>query len=333
MRVAAILHPYAKDSLLEPFRSEQADLFRGNMVESNDLPDAVILFGGDGSVHRVIQAMAGSDCPLLVVPTGSGNDFAESIGMRTIGTAIVAWHKFLEGGENTRTIDLGVVTPLSERPALVDEHAVPVSGETYIGEDGTFDKPEQSLGRAIMRQHLHHLYEAVTSESYFCCVAGAGLDSATNRRANKLPAFVRSHGGYIACALASLFSYRQQKITISVPDEEGFRARVSEPSLLAAIGNAPSYGHGMRIATDAQLDDGKLDVCFVRRAGRLRVIRMFRTVFNGKHLSLPEVEYFRAKELWLESETPLEIYADGEYICETPAEIRVKPKGLRVIVP
>jgi diacylglycerol kinase (ATP) len=334
VRVAAILHPYAKDSLLEPFRSEHADLFRGNMVEPGDLPGAVIVFGGDGSVHRVIQSLAGSGCPLLVVPTGSGNDFAESIGIRTIGTAIVAWHKFLETQENARTIDLGVVTPLSERVPLVDEHAVPVSGATYIREDGTFDKPEQALGSAIMRQHLHHLYDSVSTETYFCCVVGAGLDSETNRRANNMPAFLRANGGYVIGAMASLFSYRQQAIKISLPDEEGnFRARVSEPALLAAIGNAPSYGRGMRITTDAQLDDGLLDVCFVRRAGRWRVLRLMHTVFHGEHLSLPEVEYFRAKELWIESETPLAIYGDGEYICDTPAEVRVRPNALKVIVP
>lgn len=334
MRVAAVLHPYQKNSLLEPFHSEKANLFRGNMVEAGDLPGAVIVFGGDGSVHRVIQALAGSDCPLLVVPIGSGNDFADAIGIKTIGTAIVAWHKFLEGGENTRTIDLGVVTPLSERQPLVDEHAVPVSGATYVREDGTFAKPDESLGPAIMRQHLHHLYDSVSTETFFCCIAGAGLDSDTNRRANKMPAFLRANGGYVLGMVASLFRYRQQAIKISIPDNEGnFLARISEPALLTAIGNAPSYGRGMRIATDAQMDDGLLDICFVRRTGRLRVLRLFKTVFSGAHLSLPEVEYFRARELWIESESPLAIYGDGEYICDTPAEVRVKPRALTVIVP
>jgi len=304
------------------------------MVEPGDLPGAVIVFGGDGSVHRVIQALANSDCPLLVVPTGSGNDFAEAIGMKTVGTAIAAWHKFLEGAGNTRTLDLGVVTPLSDRAPLTDEHAVPVSGETYIREDGTFDRPEQALGSAIMRQHLHHLYDSVSMETYFCCIAGAGLDSETNRRAHKMPAWLRANGGYVLGTLAALMRYRQQKMTVSVPDEDGnFHARVSETALLTAVGNAPAYGRGMRIAADAEMEDGLLDVCFVRQAGKFRILRLFHTVFHGEHLSLPEVEYFRATELWLESETPLSIYADGEYVCETPAEIRVRPRALRVIVP
>ncbi|HEX6879935.1 MAG TPA: diacylglycerol kinase family protein, partial [Terriglobales bacterium] len=326
MRVAAILHPYEKDHLLEPFRLAGVNVFRGNSLEPGDLPQAAIVFGGDGSVHRVIQALAGSECPLLVVPTGSGNDFATSIGIRSVNDALIAWKSFVGGAGHVRTIDLGMITPMTERPPLQDEHAVPVEARTFIREDGTFEKPSQKLAPAIMRQHLHFLYDQVSSERYFCCVAGCGLDAETNRRANKFPSWFRRFGGYVLSAIGSVLSYRPQIMTVSVADDSGgFRSRISEPALLTAIGNAPSYGRGMRITTKAAMDDGSLDVCFVRKAGKLRVLRLFHTVFGGDHLVLPEVEYFAAKHLWLETESPLAIYADGEYICDTPAEIRVRP--------
>ncbi len=334
MRVAAILHPYEKDSGLQPFKLPGANLFRGNMLEKSDIPDAALVFGGDGSVHRVIQSLAGSACPLLVVPTGSGNDFADALGLTSVGKALDAWQRFLAGEQNTRTIDLGVITPLSERAPVQDEDAVPIPRATYARDDGTFEKPEENLAPAIMRQHLHFLYDAISSETYFCCIGGVGLDSDTNRRANKLPAWVRSHGGYPLSAFAALMSYRPQAMSVSLPDAEGnFRVRVSEPALLVAFGNAPAYGNGMRMTAEAKLDDGLLDVCFVRRAGKLRVTRLFHTIYSGKHLRLPEVEYFRANHLWVESETPLPIYADGEYVCDTPAEVRLQSAALKVIVP
>ncbi len=332
MRVAAILHPYEKDSLLDPFRTAGINLFRGNSLEPGDLPEAAIVFGGDGSVHRVIQALAGSECPLLVVPTGSGNDFATAIGIESVADALRAWKAFLAGEGYSRTLDLGVITPMTERAPVQDEDAVPVEGSTFIRDDGTFEKPKEKLATAIMRQHLHFLYDAIKSERYFCCVAGAGLDSETNRLANQLPGWMRRFGGYLMCAIISLLRYRARRMTISLAEDEGsFRTRISEPALFVAVGNAPSYGRGMRIAAQAQMDDGTLDVCFVRRAGKLRVLRVLHTVFGGEHVKLPEVEYFRARDLWLESESPLAIYADGEYICDTPAEIRIKPAALRVI--
>jgi diacylglycerol kinase family enzyme len=253
--------------------------------------------------------------------------------MHSVDDALAAWKAFVGGHGKTRVIDLGVITPMTERPPVEDEHAVPVQGQTYIGEDGTFAKPQQKLASAIMRQHLHFLYDQINSERYFCCVAGCGLDAETNRRANRLPAWFRRFGGYVLSAVVSVLRYEPQNMTVSLPTSEGsFLQRISAPALFVAVGNANSYGRGMRITTKAQMDDGKLDVCFVRRAGKLRVLRLLHTVFTGDHLTLPEVEYFGAEHLWLETESPLSIYADGEYICETPAEIRVKPSALHVVI-
>ena len=111
------------------------------------------------------------------------------------------------------------------------------------------------------------------------------------------------------------------------------RSRFHEAATLVAFANAPSYGHGMRIAPRARLDDGKLDVCFVRRTSKLRLLRLFPTVFSGGHLSLPEIEYAQCSALKIESPRPLDIFADGEFIGCTPAEVRVRPRALRVIVP
>ena len=102
---------------------------------------------------------------------------------------------------------------------------------------------------------------------------------------------------------------------------------------MLAFANAPTYGGGMRIAPSAQLDDGKLDVCFLRRTGRLSLLRLFPQVFSGKHVSRPEVAYFQATGLRMETESPLDVYADGEYVCRTPVEVAILPGALRVIVP
>jgi diacylglycerol kinase (ATP) len=60
---------------------------------------------------------------------------------------------------------------------------------------------------------------------------------------------------------------------------------------------------------------------------------MFPTVYFGRHLLSPRVEYSKAERVRVETETPIEIYADGEFVCETPAEISVAAGALRVIMP
>jgi diacylglycerol kinase family enzyme len=60
---------------------------------------------------------------------------------------------------------------------------------------------------------------------------------------------------------------------------------------------------------------------------------LFPTVFFGRHLGFREVEYSKTESARLEAESPLDVYADGEYVCKTPVEFSVSRKALRVVVP
>ncbi|MFF4776276.1 diacylglycerol/lipid kinase family protein [Microtetraspora fusca] len=44
-------------------------------------PDALVALGGDGLVHLAVQAVAGTDIPLGIVPAGTGNDIASALGI------------------------------------------------------------------------------------------------------------------------------------------------------------------------------------------------------------------------------------------------------------
>ncbi|GAA4087757.1 diacylglycerol kinase [Nonomuraea soli] len=44
-------------------------------------PDALVAFGGDGLVHLALQAVAGTDVPLGIIPAGTGNDIASAFGL------------------------------------------------------------------------------------------------------------------------------------------------------------------------------------------------------------------------------------------------------------
>ncbi|MBZ5647725.1 MAG: hypothetical protein LAN37_10935 [Acidobacteriia bacterium] len=169
--------------------------------------------------------------------------------------------------------------------------------------------------------------------SYFCCVAGVGLDSEANRRANAMARWLRANGGYVAAVVGAVAAFRPQRIRIEAEGQPGATVPhvLSEPAMFVAFGNAQSYGGGMRITPQARLDDGRLDVCFVRRVNKARLLRLFPTVFSGKHLAIKEVEYFQAERARVETESPLDVYADGEFICQTPVEMTVAPKAMRVL--
>ena len=43
--------------------------------------DAVAVLGGDGAVHLALQALAGGETPLGIIPGGTGNDIADTLGL------------------------------------------------------------------------------------------------------------------------------------------------------------------------------------------------------------------------------------------------------------
>ncbi len=286
MRAAAILGPNATNKDVSAFEAAFSERIPIVAEITSDF-DAVLIFGGDGTVHRHLPAAIASRVPVLCVPVGSGNDFARALGIRSIADALTAWRAF------------------HEKPATI--HWVDV-GEISCGDDD---------GRV--------------RTALYCCVAGVGLDSAVNRRANRLPSWLRRRGGYVLSLPAALVSFTPPRVAVEMSEGEDVR-RIDEPAMLVAFANAPSYGHGMRIAPGAALDDGKLNVCFVRRTSKLRLLRLFPSVYAGSHLQLREIAYSQCSAVRVESDRPLDLYADGEYVGRTPAELRVLPRALPVLV-
>jgi diacylglycerol kinase (ATP) len=165
-------------------------------------------------------------------------------------------------------------------------------------------------------------------------VAGVGLDAEVARRANGLPRWLRGHGGYALSLAPTIFRFAALPMKISTSDEAGgWTTRSAQPTILAAFANTSTYGGGMKIAPHAQMDDGQLDVCVIGGVDPFKLACMFPTVYFGRHLSIREVDYFQAEHLRVETETALDVYADGEYVCRTPVEVAVQRGALKVLTP
>jgi len=215
-----------------------------------------------------------------VVPTGSGNDFAKTLGIGSEQTALLAWRQFCADEKNVREIDLGVI-------------------QSARGE-----------------------------EIFFCCVAGLGMDTDANTRANHMPASLKRAGGYLLAALQALAAFKPVEISIMSELRE-----IRREAFFIAVGNAHRYDGGMKITPRDKRDDGLLDICLVNKMNKLKLLCWMPTIFFGEHLRLKEVEYFQTARLRIETGRELELYADGEYACQTPVAIRLLTRALRVIVP
>jgi diacylglycerol kinase (ATP) len=284
MRAAAVFGLGTSPAELNPFRAGSTTEWIEGVPASSSDADAILIFGGDGTIHRHLPALVRLGLPVLVVPAGSGNDFARALKLRSSRDSLRAWRSFESGKSDAQAVDLGVIAAA-----------------------GTPERPH-----------------------YFCCVAGCGLDSIAARRANRMPRWLRGHGGYALALLPILFRPPAPRIRLTqfLGDT---RQETDKPTLLVAFANTQFYGDGMCVAPRADFTDGKLDICRIGPMNSLKLLSMFPSVYSGRHLSMSEVEYTQAEQAFVETDTPLEIYADGEFVCETPVEIRVEPKAIRVI--
>jgi diacylglycerol kinase (ATP) len=309
MRAAAILGLGCSPNDLRPFQADKIQLddsieWRVGMPASSGDADAILIFGGDGTIHRHLGQLVRLGLPVLIVPAGSGNDFARALSLRRVRDSVAAWQKFCRGASNVRMTDLGVITPLD------------------IG------KSTQIAGAA----------PSPHNPQYFSCVAGVGLDAEVARRANQLPRWLRGRGGYALGVASTIFKFAPFPMKILSPAEDAnpnrsWIVRSDRPITLAAFANAPVYGGGMKIAPRAKMDDGLLDVCMIGGIDPFKLFCLFPAVYYGKHLKLREVDYFSAGHVRVETEYPLDVYADGEYVCPTPIEVAVQPAALKVIIP
>ena len=99
------------------------------------------------------------------------------------------------------------------------------------------------------------------------------------------------------------------------------------------VANNKAYGGGMYVAPDAELDDGEFDVVTIAKVGKLRFLGNLPKVFKGTHVDNDEVQVVRASRLSLSASRPFAVYADGEHLTDLPADLRVIPRALRVLVP
>lgn len=164
-------------------------------------------------------------------------------------------------------------------------------------------------------------------DRFFATVASLGFDTAVAQRMRSRPSRLGGTASYCLAALQTLFGYRSPFVRLR-GDFGVFEGRI----LLAATANAPFYGSGVKIAPDAIVDDGALDVCIVSDVSRWTVLRMFLRAYSGAHVGHSAVRVVQTRILQIESDDSLWIFADGEPMCEVPAKIEVVLGALKVKV-
>lgn len=177
------------------------------------------------------------------------------------------------------------------------------------------------------------IVDSHSKQTCFVNNMGAGFDALITKEANNshlkkiLNRF--SLGGliYAYLVIKKLFTYKRTDVLITI-DEKSYHYK---DTWFVTVSNQQYYGGGMKIAPEASVIDGNLDVTVVHRLSRLKFLLVFVSVFWGGHVKFKEVDTFQGKYITLESNEPLYVHADGENIGETPVKVRADYRVLPLL--
>jgi diacylglycerol kinase (ATP) len=157
---------------------------------------------------------------------------------------------------------------------------------------------------------------------------GVGFDSEAARWANEQ----RLVGGVLSYPLAfvrTLVRFESPRLRV---EYEG--GRFDGEAMFVVCANCWRFGGGMRIAPDASIVDGLLDLVLVRRVSRRVAVRLFSLVYSGRHVEHPAVTVVRTRWARISLDREMEMYGDGEaMLCvgREPLAVEALPGGLKVV--
>lgn len=161
----------------------------------------------------------------------------------------------------------------------------------------------------------------------FVSVAGVGFDAhvaacfanASSRR---------RLSGYVRISVRELVTYRPRQYRIS-----GHAQGATRSVLMVTLANGPEFGNGARIAPEARVDDGWLDLVVVEESSRIRTICALPALFTGGIARIPGVSMQRVESATIEADEPMAFHVDGEPAAGgLRLEALVHPRTLAVAV-
>ena len=155
---------------------------------------------------------------------------------------------------------------------------------------------------------------------WFGAVLSTGFDSMVNERANTM-SWPKGPMKYNAAIAIELPRFRPRHYEITLDDRT-----ISTQAMLIAVANGRSYGGGMLVCPDADIEDSLFDVMVLHPVSKIEFLKVFPRVFKGTHVTHPAVEIVRSSSVKISADAVA--YADGERIGPLPISAQCIPRAM-----
>ncbi len=158
---------------------------------------------------------------------------------------------------------------------------------------------------------------------YFLNIVGMGFTVDASKTAQKLKFF-----GNTAYTLATLWQVLKLKSYPLMAKLDG--RELCSDNIFITISNTRFTGTHFLIAPDASIDDGLLDVTILENLPRHRLLRLFPTIYDGRHVEYKEISTHKVATINIRSPEAMLLGPDGELIGHSPTDITCLHKDLTI---
>ncbi|MBL7214882.1 MAG: diacylglycerol kinase family lipid kinase [Phycisphaerae bacterium] len=206
---------------------------------------------------------------------------------------------------------------------------IPCGTENLLANELGFDLHVDTLVKAFEGNCIRPLDLGTVNGRCFTSIAGFGFDGSVIHRISAFRTGHISHLTYFWPIWRTFWEHPFPPIKVIADGKEIFNDRG-----LVFIGNTSRYAIGLSICKKADFGDGLLDVCIFRCPGQLSLLmHAAKTVFKA-HIKSKKTIYTQAASIQVEcADGPVFCQIDGDPGPAMPADIKVIPQAIRVLVP
>lgn len=156
----------------------------------------------------------------------------------------------------------------------------------------------------------------------FIALASAGFDALVTRDIYENRRGSLGFRGYIRPVLRTLRRYRPPLLRVRVDDLP------PATGAMVVVSNIRNYAGFFRITDQARCDSGFLDVAILHDGRIANLASCALSAFRGSLSRRSDVTMLRGRHIELDSDLPVPVQVDGDYVRTTPAVIDILPAAL-----
>lgn len=167
---------------------------------------------------------------------------------------------------------------------------------------------------------------ASVDDVFFINVAGAGFEAEVAHKFGKEG--IRGLKGYAKTILESFSGREEKKVTLTLDGK-----KTTLPFFSLSIANGAQWGNNFEIASNADIQDGLLDVAIMRKPKWHQILGLITFLKSKKQANNTLFTYYKASEINVKRSGKL-WHIDGEpIVLKNKKRVVIYPKNLRTIVP